>query len=143
MKKYYFLIVLALILGLVLTGCSLLSNVGQVPSTEQKGMPFPTAANLVALWHLDGNANDSTGNGNDGTLKPIGSEPTWESPGKFGGALSFDGSDDYVEVYNSTSLKPSNITVECWVRGNNPVGNYRYIVAKSYVIGYASYGHQR
>lgn len=38
MKKLYYLIVLALILGLVLTGCSLLSNVGQVPATEQIGV---------------------------------------------------------------------------------------------------------
>ena len=35
MKKLSYLIILALILGLVLTGCSLLSNVGQVPSTER------------------------------------------------------------------------------------------------------------
>jgi len=38
MKKYYFLIIVALILGLVLTGCSLLSNISQVPATEQSGM---------------------------------------------------------------------------------------------------------
>lgn len=38
MKKYYFLIIVALILGLVLTGCSLLSNVGQVPTSEQSGI---------------------------------------------------------------------------------------------------------
>jgi hypothetical protein len=37
MKKLSYLIVLALILGLVLTGC-LLSNVGQVPTTEQSGI---------------------------------------------------------------------------------------------------------
>ena len=37
MKKLIYLIVLALILGLVLTGC-LLSNVGQVPTTEQSGI---------------------------------------------------------------------------------------------------------
>jgi len=37
MKKYYFLIIVALILGLVLTGC-LLSNVSQVPATEQSGV---------------------------------------------------------------------------------------------------------
>ena len=42
MKKFIYLIVLALILGLVLTGCSLLSNVGQVPSTEQSGMTYLT-----------------------------------------------------------------------------------------------------
>ena len=38
MKKYYFLIILALILGLVLTGCTLLSNIGQVPTTGQSGI---------------------------------------------------------------------------------------------------------
>jgi len=36
MKKYYFLIVVVLILGLILTGCSLLSNISQVPTTERK-----------------------------------------------------------------------------------------------------------
>jgi len=42
MKKLYYLIVLALILGLVLTGCSLLSNVGQVPTSEQSGVSYLT-----------------------------------------------------------------------------------------------------
>ncbi|GAH62258.1 unnamed protein product, partial [marine sediment metagenome] len=41
MKKLYYLIVLALILGLVLTGC-LLSNVGQVPTNEQSGITYLT-----------------------------------------------------------------------------------------------------
>ena len=40
MKKYYFLIIVALILGLVLTGC--LSNVGQVPTSEQSGITYLT-----------------------------------------------------------------------------------------------------
>jgi len=35
MKKLMYLIVLALILGLVLTGCSLLSNIGQAPANDQ------------------------------------------------------------------------------------------------------------
>ena len=42
MKKYIYLIVLALILGLVLTGCSLLSNISQVPATEQSGITYLT-----------------------------------------------------------------------------------------------------
>jgi len=41
MKKLVYLIVLALILGLVLTGC-LLSNVGQVPTNEQSGISYLT-----------------------------------------------------------------------------------------------------
>jgi len=42
MKKLSYLIVLVLILGLALTGCTLLSNVGQVPSTEQSGITYLT-----------------------------------------------------------------------------------------------------
>jgi len=38
MKKLSYLIVLALILGLVLTGCTLLSNIGQTPTSEQSGI---------------------------------------------------------------------------------------------------------
>jgi hypothetical protein len=41
MKKFIYLIVLALILSLVLTGC-LLSNVGQVPTSEQSGIAYLT-----------------------------------------------------------------------------------------------------
>jgi len=42
MKKYYFLIIVTLILGLVLAGCSLLTNVGQVPATNQSGINYLT-----------------------------------------------------------------------------------------------------
>lgn len=46
MKKLYYLIILTVILGLVLTGC-FLSNVGQVPTTEQSGISSLTK-NTVA-----------------------------------------------------------------------------------------------
>ncbi len=57
MKKLIYLIVLALILGLVLTGC-LLSNVGQVPATEQSGIAYltkgtPKEIKLYAGQHID------------------------------------------------------------------------------------------
>jgi hypothetical protein len=42
MKKLSYLIVIVLISSLVLTGCSLLSNVGQVPTTEQSGITYLT-----------------------------------------------------------------------------------------------------
>ena len=149
MKKLYYLIVLVLILGLVLTGCSLLSNVGQVPATEQsgipylpKGMPFPIAANLVALWHFDENsgttAYDSTENYNDGTIYGA---PSWVD-GKLGKALSFDGN-DYVMVPDSSLLEPDRITVEAWVKSSGTPGSYKYIVSKYLPTkpgSYSSYG---
>ena len=142
MKKYYFLIVLALILGLVLTGCSLLSNISQVPATSQSGITYLTKAfpppNLVGLWHFDEEsgtiANDSSGNVNPGTLVD---GPTWEA-GKFGNALSFDGVNDYVEVPSASSIMPATLTVEAWVQPGK-IGARQSIVSKWDGGGDASY----
>ena len=95
----------------------------------------------VGLWHFDGDANDSSGNDNDGTIHgaswvPAG--PTWTT-GMFGNALSFDGTDDYVQVPDSTSLEPSNITVEAWIKRLGGPGNNKYIVSKHYGSGWNSY----
>ena len=51
MKKLMYLIVLVLILGLVLTGCSLLSNVGQVPTAGQSGITYLTKG-VVNVKHF-------------------------------------------------------------------------------------------
>jgi len=119
MKKYYFLIVLALILGLALAGCTFLSNIGQAPATEQSGIAYLTKAmlspnDLVGLWHFDGDADDSSANENDGTV----SGATYvDSP--MGQALSLDGTSDYVEVADSPSLDVTGeLTIEAWVRAN-------------------------
>ena len=57
-------------------------------------------------------AKDSGGYGNDGTIYGA----TW-TDGKYGSALSFDGTGDYVEVLANSSLFPSGaITIELWVK---------------------------
>jgi len=122
--KVLFLIIVALILGLVLAGYSLPSNVGQVLTNEQSGISYLTKeppTDLVVLWFFDEEvgttASDSSGNDNNGTLKPIGSEPTWVIGSKLGNALSFDGTDDYVDfnsnVGNFYLLDP--FTIEAWI----------------------------
>jgi len=125
MKKLYYLIVLVLILGLVLTGCSLLSNISQVPATNQSGITYLTKnglfSDIVGLWHLDEGvdttANDSSGNGNHGTVFGA----SW-ALGKFGNALSFDGINDYVDCgSNVGSFDLSEpFTIEAWI---NPALN--------------------
>jgi len=135
MKKYYFLIILALILGLVLTGCSLLSNVGQVPATEQSGVTYLTKGgllpNLVGLWSFDEGekltiAYDSSGNNNYGEI--YGANYT---PDQWGGqALSFNGVDNYVKV----PIIPvtNGLTLEAWVYyegGQIPETNYGGIIS--------------
>ena len=115
MKKSIYLIVLVLILGLVLTGCSLLSNISQVPTSEQSGITYLTkgpSSDLVGLWHFDTDANDSTAYHNDGML--IGDAHL--NTGYFGNAVSFDGTNDYVKIADAPSLNITQGTWEAWIK---------------------------
>jgi hypothetical protein len=56
---------------------------------------------------------DTSGNGNTGTLS---GSPTWTTSGKYGKAISFDGTDDYVEVPNSASLVQTTFSIEFWAK---------------------------
>ena len=60
-------------------------------------------------------AVDSSGSANTGTL----AGPTRSASGRFGGALSFDGVNDRVNVNDSASLDLTTaMTLEAWVRPN-------------------------
>ncbi len=68
---------------------------------------------LVGEWRLNGNADDSSGQGNDGTI--TGANSTFE--GRVGQAYSFDGVDDGILLTDDTSLMPTNfITIESWIK---------------------------
>ena len=71
--------------------------------------------NLVAYYKFDEGegttAYDSSGNGNDGTIHGA----SWVD-GKFGKALNFDGSNDYVSIPHSTSLSSDNQTIILWFK---------------------------
>lgn len=94
----------------------------------------------VGAWHLDEGtdsiANDSTANNNDGTI----SGATWV-PGKYGNALEFDGSNDYVDLGNGTSLDwDKDMTFSAWIKTPD-TGTYRDIMSKCKQWGneYCSY----
>ncbi len=55
--------------------------------------------------------------GNNGTINGA----TWTSDGRFGGAMQFDGVDDYVDAGNgaSTDLGNNDFTIEAWVKSIN------------------------
>ena len=75
--------------------------------------------NVVGLYHFDGDANDSSGNGNDGVVN--GATLT---TGKIGsGAYSFDGVDDYVNVpFDSLlNLPDSGGSIVLWLNIDNSV----------------------
>lgn len=56
--------------------------------------------------------SDQSGNGNHGSIF----QATWYTAGKFGKALAFDGTNDYVNVPDSNSLDLNRFTLEAWVR---------------------------
>ena len=69
---------------------------------------------------------DLSGRGNNGTLT---NGPTYSSAN--GGSLVFDGSDDYVNCGNATSLSfTNNLTVSIWCSSNN-AASYRSPLMKS------------
>ena len=84
-------------------------------------------AGLVAEYHFDGYATDSSGNGNHGTINGA----TFVQ-GISGQALSFDGVDDYVSS-SGFNLNSSG-TIEFWFRPNE-LNRVQDIVSK-YLSGY-------
>ncbi|MFH1664990.1 MAG: LamG domain-containing protein [Candidatus Omnitrophota bacterium] len=70
---------------------------------------------LVGYWDFDegsGATADDVAGTNDGTLV---NGPDWTT-GQYGGALSFDGVNDYVDCENDVSLQPANtVSVASWV----------------------------
>ncbi len=89
------------------------------------GSPPPDIlTGLQGYWAFNetsGNtASDSSGNNNSGLLT---NGPAWNSSGKIGGALLFDGINDYVSLGDPVSLRPSNfITMAAWANFNDVSG---------------------
>jgi len=83
-----------------------------------------------AVWHLNNNPIgtivDSTANSNNGTSHG-GMTTSGLVDGKTGKCLNFDGIDDYISVPDSSSLKPTDVTLVAWFRPqqqNPPEGNF-------------------
>ncbi|HMF93839.1 MAG TPA: LamG-like jellyroll fold domain-containing protein [Vicinamibacterales bacterium] len=113
--------------------------------------PPPPAAGPVLTMSFNepsGNtANDSSGNGNNGTI--AGATRVSGQVG-FGGALSFDGVSSIVNIPHSASLAlSSGMTLEAWVNpsadaGSGPNGGWRTVIMKergTTGLAYALYGN--
>jgi len=75
--------------------------------------PFPPDEHTLLLYHFDEGqgsvAKDASGRGYDGEVRGA----RWEA-GKFGGALAFDGQDDYVDTGYNTDTP--TWTIAAWVK---------------------------
>jgi len=92
-----------------------------LPSNLQQG--------LVGYWPFCGNANDESGNGNDGVVN--GATLMEDRFGNAGSAYSFDGVDDFISVSNSESIDvQSEITITAWVKTTSIESSRPTIVCK-------------
>ena len=96
----------------------------------------PPVAGLVAAYSFNegsgGTLIDRTGNGRTGTLNG----PAWTPAGKFGGALSFDGLNDWVTVADANALDlTTGMTIEAWVYPTASGGNWRNVLIKERTNG--------
>lgn len=72
--------------------------------------------------------HDASGNGNNGTLQ---GGSTWTTSGKYGKAISFNGTNAYVNIPNSSSVQlRSAMTLEAWVNPSLVSGRWRDVIFK-------------
>jgi fibronectin type 3 domain-containing protein len=103
------------------------SNVAE--ATTGDAPPVPPG--LVAGWAFsEGSGSttaDASGNGNTGTLQGA----TWSTQGRYGNALSFNGSNSVVRVPASASLNLTTaMTLSAWARLNVSPNGWRTIVQR-------------
>jgi hypothetical protein len=82
--------------------------------------PVPAQAGLLAFYPFEGNANDASGHGRDGTVNGAALTPS----GYEGQAYAFNGSGNYIEV--PVDINPgtySQLTMGAWVQASdtNPI----------------------
>lgn len=116
--KFFFLLLIIIIFG-----CSRdWSNPNDPETKEDVKIP---ADGLVAWYPFNGNADDESGNGNNGTIN--GAILTKDRFDKNNSAYSFNGTSDYINIGNN--IKPDfPLTVSVWIKANefvNDAGIFR------------------
>ena len=79
-------------------------------------LPNNLQTGLVGYWPFCGNANDESGNGNNGTVN--GATLTTDRFGNANSAYDFDGVNDYLDFGNPTLLNPTpfSYSQSCWIK---------------------------
>ena len=111
--KYFSILIGCLVLLFISTK---LVNAYTISKTQTTRPVEGLSNGLVGHWTFDGgnminNVTDSSGNGNNGILVSFPATSTVIVPGKVGQALTFN--NDYVSINDSSSLRPSSVTISC------------------------------
>ncbi len=87
---------------------------------------------LVAYYPFNGNANDATGNGNNGTIYG-GVTPTTDRFGNPNAAYTFDGSTGYIDIPQNSTLNglTTSVTLSAWIWQGAAIPNGYSIMSKS------------
>jgi hypothetical protein len=100
MKKQLFFLV-------ILTIGFIQNNVAQLP-------PYVPTNGLISYWGFSGNANDVSGNGNNGTVN--GATLTSDRFGNANSAYSFNGVNNYIRCINAGVTGNNSRSVAFWVK---------------------------
>jgi hypothetical protein len=95
--------------AVTITASSTLAGNSSLPANLQNG--------LVGYWPFNGNANDVSGNGNNGTVN--GATLTTDRFGNSNGAYNFDGINSYIIANNTPNILTSNYSISIWF--NSPI----------------------
>ncbi|MDD5653437.1 MAG: DUF2341 domain-containing protein, partial [Candidatus Omnitrophica bacterium] len=106
-------------------------------STTSAPLSFVPSTGPVSYWRFeDGSgttATDAMG-ANNGTLT---NTPTWSviGGGKFGRAISFNGTNNYIDCGNAAGLQLTTGTIGAWIKTSNPGTGLRAILTKGNAYG--------
>jgi hypothetical protein len=109
------------------SGMIFIDDIRLYATAPQAAVPANPGTNgLVLLYAMEGNAQDTSGKGNNGTLN--GTATYVSGPTGYGKALQFNGLDNYVTLPIGNLLSTlSNITVATWVNRPSTVPSWERI----------------
>ncbi|SVE26743.1 uncharacterized protein METZ01_LOCUS479597, partial [marine metagenome] len=95
---------------------------------------------LVAYYPFNGNANDESGNGHDGTVH--GATLTTDRYGSSSKAYAFNGINQSIRASHHNDLNPAHFTLSAWINpATTPTGTLgRRIVSKEGALNSGRYG---
>lgn len=110
------------------------SSIAQTNGINKSFGPNNLDSGLVAFFPFNGNANDESGNNNNGTVN--GATLTQDRFGRSGYAYSFNGANNFISVFDNPILFSDDLTLSWWYKvseysGTRVVlgwveGGYRY-----------------